>query len=429
MKRCMSNQSRIPRIALLLGIAVLMVLAGSFGCDINTPTSNALVGRWKYEQMDLALTYWFYSNGTIHRETSIDGSTSCAAGYYSATDTTLNLHFIGSTPDAPYPYSIDGDVLWIDSGEMGSIPLLKQATLDKPANNVPSVTVDGGDASVIAGSSASFSISVDHADALQTLEYQWFVDDVLQDGANTDTFFYEVPASGGATQSIEVVVTDQYDLATGSATLSVTPAHFKKWDGTSWLSIGVDPPAGTVDSFAYNGNLTVRLSNNELWTYSAGWSQLGFSAPAGTVQATSIDYSGAGSHLVLTRDSTGQTYFYDTSSSAWINITGAIPTLPSGTEDFFITGSGGWALLSSGTIQWTNAGAPFIDYGNPAAVPDAHIGIGDYNSSLSLFVLTSAGKIYTTDGTDPVVWTDSAISAPAETLDVFLYGGTFTIRW
>lgn len=222
MKRCMSSHGRILHVALLLGIAVLMILAGASGCDVNPPPSSVLVGRWMYEQEGLSLTYWFYANGTMHRETTVFGFTSCAAGYYSTTDTTLSLHCIGSAPEGPYPCQIDRDYLWIDSG-MGVFLLLKQGTLDKPANNVPAVTIDGGDVSAAAGSIVSFSITVDHADALQTLEYQWFVDDVYQDGANTDTFLYDVPASGVTTQSIEVVVSDQYDLASGSVTLTVTP--------------------------------------------------------------------------------------------------------------------------------------------------------------------------------------------------------------
>jgi hypothetical protein len=377
-------------------------------------------------------TYWFYDDLTMHRESTVLGFTTTHAGYYSASDTTLDVQAIGSPPES-YTYEIEGDTLTLTDPGTGSISYVKQATLEKPANTIPTVAIDGGDAMAIPGSQVSFTITADPSDASQTLAYQWYVDNALQDGETADTFTYDMPVSG-TTHAIEVVVSDGFDLAADSivlAPITPSPKVFEQWDGDSWESLGIYVPEGTLDAFSYNDNLTVRFANNELWRYSGGaWSELSTSAPTGTIQATSLDSSASGFHYVFARNASGICSVYD--GSTWTDCSGWFPAMPAGTLDFTMLGSSLIMIPSSGIIQYSDGSLiPFADRGNPGT-PTAEavklLGLGDYGSTLVYWAVTDSDDFWSGNDNVPTDWVDTGLSVPSDAIDVFLYGGSLTIR-
>lgn len=339
------------------------------------------------------------------------------------------MQAIGKAPES-YTYEIEGDTLTLTDTSAVSISLVKQATLDKPANSIPTVTIDGGDGMAVPGSQVSFTTTADPSDASQDLAYQWYVNNALQDGETADTFTYDVPASG-TIYTIEVAVSDGFDVVADSIELTlITPSSeiFEHWDGDSWEPLGVNAPEGALDAFSYNDKLTVRFANNDLWTYTGGaWSELGTSASTGTIQATSIDSSMAGRYL-LTRDASGVCTVYD--GSTWMDCSALYPALPSGTVDFVFGGSSLIAVLDSGAAQHSETiASPFADYVNQPGGAVEHIGIGDYGSTPVVLAANDAGALFTGDDPADPTWTAiGGVTVPSDAVDVFLYGGSITIR-
>ncbi len=417
------------RIACGTTIALLIVV-GLGGCPWGGPgpaPEASLVGRWVLNGGSIVATYWFYEDLTLHRESTVFGFTTYGAGYYSVTGTALHLQVIGSPPES-YTFEIEGTILTLTDPDVGSIPFVKQATLDKPANGVPSVVIDGGDAMAIPGSQVSLSITVTHADLGQDQACQWYVDGALQDGETAETFTYDMPVPG-ATHEITVAVSDGFDVASDTIALSpLLPGFFEQWDGDSFESTGIIVPEGTLDAFTYWGNLTVRLANNDLWTYSGGaWSGLDFSAPAGTIQATSLD-STSGAHYVLARDTSGILHVYD--GSAWTDCSTLYPAMPSATVDFTCGGSSVMVVLSSGAIQHSeDIEIPYADCGNQPGGVIRHIGLGDYSAFTIVLAVDDTGVCYAGDDPADPAWTTIAdVTIPSDAVDVFLYGDLITIR-
>jgi hypothetical protein len=312
--------------------------------------------------------------------------------------------------------------------------LERQESLDRPTNTRPTITAHEAASTASVGDTISCTAVASDTDVGQTLVYQWFVDDVAQSGATAASFDFVVPSPASTTHTIRAVVSDGYDVAADSVVLTVgaaVPAGFEQWSGSSWVSLGIGVPAGTVNAFTYYGNPTVRLSNNELWTYTgSAWSQLGFSAPSDTVQATSLDSSLASLHYAETRNAAGDAYMYDTGTSAWLSLSATYPLLsiPSGSIDFLLGGSGLLVVLSDGTLQECNYSAPpLAPFGVQLQGTIARIAFGDLGSTVVMLAVTSSGEIYTCTGM-PDTWVDSGVAVPSGTLDVFLCGGKLTIR-
>lgn len=415
--------------------AALLIILGLAGCPVvepdPEPEDEILSGRWVLDGGGVVVTYWFYDDLTMHRESTVPIlGTTYDAGYYAVTVTTLSVHAIGREPES-YAFTIEGDTLTLTDPGTGSISFQKQATLDRPANTIPSVAIDGGDAMAIPGNQVSFTITADPSDASQDLACQWYVDGTLRDGETADTFTYDVPASG--THAIGIVVSDGFDVAADSIVLTPmtsSPSEvFEQWDGDSWEPVGVGVPEGTLDAFSYNGNLTVRFANNDLWTCSSGaWSELGTSAPTGTIQATSLDSAAWGYQYLLAREASGTHYLYD--GSSWIDGTEFYPAIPSDTIDFTMLASTLVVVNASGIARHSEATTnPIEDYANQPGGPVRHIGIGDYGSTPLFWAVTDSGAIYTgNDSADPEWTLFPGITIPADAIDVFLNGGLITIR-
>jgi hypothetical protein len=413
-------------------IITLLIVAALGGCPVGEPGPSpevSLLGRWVLNSGTIVATYWFYDDLTMHRESTVLGFTTYGAGFYSTTGTTLDLQVIGSPPES-YSFEIEGTILTLIDPGVGSLPFVKQATLGKPANGVPSVAIDGGDAMAIPGSQVGFAITVSHADTEQDLACQWYVDGALQDGETADTFMYDVPFSG-TTHAIVVAVSDGFDLASDTialTSLSSSSEFFEQWDGDSFESTGIFVPEGTLDAFTYWGNLTVRFANNDLWTYSGGaWSELDFSAPTGTIQATSLDLSSS-FHYVLARDADGILSVYE--GGAWADYSPYFPAMPSATVDFTCGGSSVMVVLSSGAIQHSETtAAPYADCGNQPGGVVRHIGLGDYSASPIVLAVNDSGLCSAGDDlADPAWTTISGVTIPSDAVDVFLYGDLITIR-
>ena len=421
--------------AILFAIT-LMLFAG---CKLALPDysvlvpTSSIVGRWNLSGVGVNLTLWFYDDGTMHRESTVGGWTTETAGYYTASGTTLTQQYIGSASDVS-TFAVSGQILTLTIVGWGSIPVERQETLDRPTNSRPTIAVHEAASTASVGDTISCTAVASDTDVGQTLVYGWFVDDVAQAGATTDSFNYVVPSPGSTTHTIKAVVSDGYDVAADSVVLTVAAAvstGFEQWNGSSWVSLGLSVPAGTVNAFTYYGNPTVRLSNNELWTYSSGaWSQLGFSAPSDTVQATSLDSSLASLHYAETRNATGDASMYDTGTTAWLAMSATYPLLsiPSSSIDFLLGGSGLLVVLSDGTLQECNYSAPpLAPFGGQLQGTIARIAFGDLGSTVAMLAVTNAGEIYTCAGS-PDTWVDSGVAVPSGTLDVFLCGGKLTIR-
>lgn len=403
------------------------VLGLSVGCTPPDVTpSPSVEGRWIFDPAGLALIYWFYSDGTAHRESTISVP---QAGYYSANGSTVSLQFIGSAAEA-FSYTVTDNVLTLTVPGMGALPFQKQASLDKPANDPPAPAINEGDITATAGTRASLSAAATHVDAsgLQTLSYLWYVDGAAQAGSMSTTFDYDVPLSGPSSHSIKVAVSDGYDVASDTVTLSVTAVTtFEQWNGSAWVSLGVGAPVGTVDSFTYNGALTVRLANNEIWTWTgSAWTQLAITLPAGTVQVTSFDMAPEGV-LIEARDSSLHAWWFN--SGAWTDVSTGWAALPAQTVDFLLGGQGIFVVLSDGTFQlWQDPPRAWAAFrAQLQGVRDISIGLWGVDS-YTFIAVTSDRKIYSGDSDPAHGWVDTGVTVPAGTLDTFIYERKYAVR-
>lgn len=180
---------------------------------------NPLPGRWLMQAGSISLSYWFYEDLTLHRESSLGA---LDAGFYSHTATTVSFHFVGSSYDETYTYRIAEGVLsfWTAGGQaVGAFQ--KQEPMSVPANSLPVVTIVGGDRAVPCGTVETITAVVADADAADVIKYEWYVDGTRIAEETATTYGFVRTPTNACQYAVTAVVSDGKNMASAGVVVSV----------------------------------------------------------------------------------------------------------------------------------------------------------------------------------------------------------------
>ncbi len=292
---------------------------------------NPLAGRWVMDAGTVSLSYWFYDDLTLHRESSFGES---SAGYYSFTPAEVAFHFVGSTLDETCTYAVQGDTMTLTATDGGlTLVFAKAATLSPPENMAPQITISGGDKNLKYGVEANISASATDADVSDTLKYEWYVDGTRLAGETSATLRFSRKPDAMRAYSVKAVVSDGKTPVSSLITVTVditlpgvpsvllsspcgaytnlSPISFTaafSEDVTALAASGIIVTGGVVDSFEAGSS----PSSYEFSVTPAGEGQIVVSIPAGIVFSLSDNKENTASNEVsITYDTTIPTISLD----------------------------------------------------------------------------------------------------------------------